>query len=62
MDANRGSERHTGGANYIFFDGHVKWMRWQQLAVWYTPDRQPGQVGYSEEAKWLWWPRYGFNP
>jgi len=54
--------RHSGGSNLGFLDGHVKWMRWQQLAVWYAPDRQPGQVGYSEEAKWLWWPRYGFNP
>jgi prepilin-type N-terminal cleavage/methylation domain-containing protein/prepilin-type processing-associated H-X9-DG protein len=27
IDVNNGHERHTGGGNYIFFDGHVKWMR-----------------------------------
>lgn len=21
-------DRHSGGANYLFVDGHVKWLRW----------------------------------
>ncbi len=25
------TERHLGGANYTFADGHVKWMRWSQI-------------------------------
>jgi prepilin-type N-terminal cleavage/methylation domain-containing protein/prepilin-type processing-associated H-X9-DG protein len=27
VDVNNGHIRHTGGMNYIFFDGHVKWQR-----------------------------------
>ncbi len=23
-------EQHRGGANYLFYDGHAKWMRWSQ--------------------------------
>ena len=23
-------DRHNGGANYTFFDGHAKWMRLEQ--------------------------------
>jgi prepilin-type N-terminal cleavage/methylation domain-containing protein/prepilin-type processing-associated H-X9-DG protein len=25
------TERHLGGSNYTFADGHVKWMRWSQI-------------------------------
>jgi prepilin-type processing-associated H-X9-DG protein/prepilin-type N-terminal cleavage/methylation domain-containing protein len=27
---NKGDQRHSGGINYLFFDGHVKWMRMTQ--------------------------------
>ena len=30
--------RHTGGANYVFYDGHVKWMRWIQARTYQYPD------------------------
>ncbi len=30
--------RHTGGANYVFYDGHVKWMRWSQARTYQYPD------------------------
>lgn len=36
--------RHNGGANYIFYDGHVKWMHWSQARIYQYPDqvvRQP---------------------
>ena len=42
----RGSEvwiqyaRHSGGANYIFADGHVKWLRWGKARLYQYPDRQ----------------------
>ena len=35
-----GYNRHNGGANYIFADGHVKWMRWGQARVFQYPDHQ----------------------
>lgn len=58
--------RHHGGSNLCFLDGHCKWMRWQRLAVFYCIpgdcSAQPGTVNYSDEAKWLWWPRYGVDP
>jgi prepilin-type processing-associated H-X9-DG protein len=31
-------DRHTGGANYVFYDGHVKWMRWGQARIYQYPD------------------------
>lgn len=37
-------DRHNGGANYVFYDGHVKWMRWSQARLLEYPDhvvRQP---------------------
>ena len=30
--------RHNGGANYIYFDGHVKWMRWGRARLDQYPD------------------------
>jgi prepilin-type processing-associated H-X9-DG protein/prepilin-type N-terminal cleavage/methylation domain-containing protein len=27
ISQNKGDERHNGGTNYAFFDGHVKWMK-----------------------------------
>jgi prepilin-type processing-associated H-X9-DG protein len=32
------SDRHNGGANYGFIDGHAKWMRWGQT---YAPNAVP---------------------
>jgi prepilin-type processing-associated H-X9-DG protein/prepilin-type N-terminal cleavage/methylation domain-containing protein len=37
-------DRHNGGANYAFADGHVKWMRWRAARTLQYPDhkvRQP---------------------
>ncbi|CEK12872.1 prepilin-type N-terminal cleavage/methylation domain-containing protein [Chthonomonas calidirosea] len=31
-------DRHNGGSNYIYFDGHVKWMRWGRARVDEYPD------------------------
>jgi prepilin-type N-terminal cleavage/methylation domain-containing protein/prepilin-type processing-associated H-X9-DG protein len=31
-------DRHTGGANYVFYDGHVKWMHWSQARIYQYPD------------------------
>ncbi len=28
----KGFERHNGGANYLFYDGHVKWLRKEQVS------------------------------
>jgi len=30
--------RHTGGSNYIYYDGHVKWMRWSRARLDQYPD------------------------
>lgn len=30
--------RHNGGSNYIYFDGHVKWLRWGRARVDQYPD------------------------
>ncbi|MDD3925174.1 MAG: prepilin-type N-terminal cleavage/methylation domain-containing protein [bacterium] len=45
-------ERHNGGCNYGFADGHVKWMRWEEtvgapLPGMHNPDRKvPSQYGW----------------
>lgn len=26
-------DRHSGGANYVYYDGHVKWERWSQARM-----------------------------
>jgi len=31
--------RHNGGANYIYADSHVKWMRWSQARTDHFPDK-----------------------
>ncbi len=31
-------DRHRGGANYLFYDGHAKWMRWSQARLYQYPD------------------------
>lgn len=35
--------RHLDGANYVFADGHVKWMGWQQAQV--TMDNNKNRTG-----------------
>ena len=35
-----GYNRHNGGGNYIFADGHVKWMRWGQARLFQYPDHK----------------------
>ena len=30
--------RHNGGSNYLFYDGHAKWMRWSQARLLEYPD------------------------
>ena len=30
--------RHNGGSNYVFADGHVKWMRWGIARLYQYPD------------------------
>lgn len=32
--------RHKGGANYIYADGHVKWMRWGRARIDHYPDHR----------------------
>ena len=37
-------DRHNGGSNYLFYDGHAKWMHWSQARLLEYPDhvvRQP---------------------
>ena len=31
-------DRHRGGANYLFYDGHAKWMHWSQARLLQYPD------------------------
>ena len=31
-------DRHNGGANYVYFDGHCKWLRWGQARIDQYPD------------------------
>ncbi len=31
-------DRHRGGGNYLFYDGHAKWMRWSQARLFQYPD------------------------
>ncbi|HLK59240.1 MAG TPA: prepilin-type N-terminal cleavage/methylation domain-containing protein [Chthonomonadaceae bacterium] len=31
-------DRHNGGGNYIYYDGHVKWMRWSRARLDQYPD------------------------
>lgn len=31
-------DRHTGGANYVYYDGHVKFMRWGRARLDQYPD------------------------
>ncbi len=53
--------RHQGGSNVGYLDGHVKWVRWQNLAIYGAGDGR-GATVTRPEAEWLWWPRYGLNP
>lgn len=31
-------DRHSGGSNYLYFDGHVKWLRWSAAKKDQYPD------------------------
>ncbi|MBX7133103.1 MAG: prepilin-type N-terminal cleavage/methylation domain-containing protein [Fimbriimonadaceae bacterium] len=33
-------DRHNGGANYVYADGHVKWMRWGKARIDQFPDHR----------------------
>lgn len=33
-------DRHNGGGNYIYWDGHVKWMKWGRARLDQFPDHQ----------------------
>ncbi|HRF58571.1 MAG TPA: prepilin-type N-terminal cleavage/methylation domain-containing protein [Fimbriimonadaceae bacterium] len=33
-------DRHNGGANYVYADGHVRWMRWSQARTDQFPDHR----------------------
>ena len=32
--------RHNGGSNYVYYDGHVKWMRWGRARIDQYPDHK----------------------
>ncbi len=33
------NDRHNGGANYVFVDGHVKWLRWEHAVRHQFPNQ-----------------------
>ncbi len=33
-----GDTHHSKGGNYVFFDGHAKWLRWNQVGDDSTPE------------------------
>jgi prepilin-type processing-associated H-X9-DG protein len=33
-------DRHQGGANYVYTDGHVEWLRWRQARKDHYPDHR----------------------
>jgi len=39
----RAATAHAGGSNYVFCDGHAKWLRFEQ-----TMQQQPGQPSYAQ--------------
>jgi len=47
--------RHQGGSNIGFLDGHVKWVRWEQLQAY----ERPRPIGQKCVQFKMWWPRYG---
>lgn len=38
VSASRVDERHLEGANYLFYDGHVKWLKQTQPSMWTIAD------------------------
>jgi len=40
---------HSGGANYGFVDGHVKWYPYHMMAGWNAATCQPVAEGYTNE-------------
>jgi prepilin-type N-terminal cleavage/methylation domain-containing protein/prepilin-type processing-associated H-X9-DG protein len=61
LQPNDGMTRHHGGSNVGYLDGHSKWVRWQNLAIYGAGDGRGPEVT-RPEAEWLWWPRYGTAP
>ncbi len=44
-------DRHRGGANYLFYDGHAKWMHWSQAKYLQFPDHKVrGDLGANSPA------------
>ena len=41
--------RHRGGANYLFYDGHAKWMRWEQARIYQYPDHDPNKYNPGDQ-------------
>jgi prepilin-type N-terminal cleavage/methylation domain-containing protein/prepilin-type processing-associated H-X9-DG protein len=41
--------RHRGGANYLFYDGHAKWMRWSQARLYQYPDHDPDKYNPNDQ-------------
>jgi len=33
-------DRHHGGANYVYADGHARWMRWGRARLDQYPDHR----------------------
>jgi prepilin-type N-terminal cleavage/methylation domain-containing protein/prepilin-type processing-associated H-X9-DG protein len=38
---------HTGGSNYAFADGHVKWIRPERVSIGFMPNINNGQPNYA---------------
>ena len=56
LNADRLSNRHAGGSNVLFCDGHVKWLTPGRLAIgtdWNTGSTQ-GNVHITDFTKYLW--------
>jgi len=43
------STRHLGGANIAFCDGHVEWMRYENVPVYHSP------TPFLSQAEWFFW-------
>jgi prepilin-type processing-associated H-X9-DG protein len=50
-DAQHGWERHNGGANYLFCDGHVKWFRANQVRPGYPQINDGTQPAFALQTR-----------